>query len=94
MLLRAGIGPAAALSRLGIAVLADRPGVGTNLIEHPAISISAWLKPAARLPETMRRHIHVALGRSSGEPDCPQQDMYMVAMCRTGGILWAYASAA
>lgn len=84
MLLRAGIGPAAALGRLGIPVLADRPGVGANLMEHPAISISAWLKPEARLPASLRRHIHVALRWSSGEPGCPAQDMYMVAMCRTG----------
>ncbi|MCC7282707.1 MAG: GMC family oxidoreductase N-terminal domain-containing protein, partial [Acetobacteraceae bacterium] len=84
LLLRAGIGPAAASGALGIPVLADRPGVGANLMEHPAISISAWLKPEARLPETMRRHIHVGLRWSSEEPGCPSQDMYMVAMCRTG----------
>jgi 5-(hydroxymethyl)furfural/furfural oxidase len=84
LLLRAGIGPGAALSALGIPVLAHRPGVGANLMEHPAISISAWLRPEARLPATMRRHIHVALRWSSGEPGCPAQDMYMVAMCRTG----------
>ena len=36
MLLRAGIGPAADLQKLGIEVRADLPGVGANLQDHPA----------------------------------------------------------
>lgn len=35
LLLLSGIGPAAQAARLGIAVVADRPGVGMNLQEHP-----------------------------------------------------------
>jgi choline dehydrogenase len=35
LLLRSGIGPAATLAAAGIAVVADRPGVGENLQEHP-----------------------------------------------------------
>ena len=84
LLMRAGIGPGAELAKLGIPVIADRRGVGGNLMEHPAISISAYLRPEARLPDTMRRHIHVGLRWTSGLPDCPPQDMYMVAMCKTG----------
>src|SRR4029453_15466817 len=35
ILLRSGIGPATELAALGIGVVADRPGVGANLIDHP-----------------------------------------------------------
>lgn len=35
LLMRSGIGPAAALRKLGVEVIADRPGVGANLMEHP-----------------------------------------------------------
>ncbi len=35
LLLRSGVGPAAALRALGIPVVCDRPGVGENLHEHP-----------------------------------------------------------
>jgi 5-(hydroxymethyl)furfural/furfural oxidase len=84
MLLRAGIGPAADLARLGITVIADRPGVGGNLQEHPALSISAVIERGARLPATLRRHIHVAMRYSSRFEDCPSNDMYMAAVCKTG----------
>jgi choline dehydrogenase len=39
MLMVSGIGPAATLQSLGIYVLADRPGVGSNMWDH----ISLWL---------------------------------------------------
>ncbi|HEY6811158.1 MAG TPA: GMC oxidoreductase [Propionibacteriaceae bacterium] len=39
LLMRSGIGPSAALRELGIPVAADIPGVGHNLIDHPAVSI-------------------------------------------------------
>ena len=39
LLIRSGIGPAADLTALGITVLADLPGVGANLVDHPAVSI-------------------------------------------------------
>ena len=35
ILLRSGIGPAADLRALGIPVVADRPGVGAHLLDHP-----------------------------------------------------------
>ncbi|MBD9541449.1 GMC family oxidoreductase N-terminal domain-containing protein [Ensifer sp. ENS04] len=84
MLLRAGIGPASALQRLGIEVRADRPGVGRNLQEHPALSISAHISPHARLQNSLRRHTHLGLRFSSGKPGCPDGDMYMVALSKTG----------
>lgn len=82
MLLRAGIGPAEHLGNLGIPVVADRPGVGANLHDHPMISLSSFLSRRARLPEHQRRHIFLGLRWSSGIEDCLPTDMYAVAYNR------------
>ncbi|MEL7026058.1 MAG: GMC family oxidoreductase N-terminal domain-containing protein [Pseudomonadota bacterium] len=39
ILLRSGIGPGSALKKLGIEVIADLPGVGQNLHDHPAVGL-------------------------------------------------------
>lgn len=39
LLMRSGVGPADALSRLGIAPAVDLPGVGRNLQDHPAVPL-------------------------------------------------------
>lgn len=44
ILMRSGIGPKAELARLGIEPLADVPGVGANLSDHPALAIAATVK--------------------------------------------------
>ena len=41
VLLRSGIGPAAALRALGIPVIVDRRGVGARLLDHPAVGVPA-----------------------------------------------------
>jgi choline dehydrogenase len=41
ILLRSGIGPAAELRALGIPVVADRPGVGAHLLDHPFLLFAA-----------------------------------------------------
>jgi 5-(hydroxymethyl)furfural/furfural oxidase len=48
LLLRSGIGPAAQLASLGQPVVADRPGVGRNLQNHPIVYTTALLRPAGR----------------------------------------------
>ena len=48
ILLRSGIGPAADLRALAIPVVADRPGVGANLLDHPSV-IFATGDDASRL---------------------------------------------
>lgn len=45
MPLRSGIGPAEDLRRLGIAVVADRPGVGAGLYDQPGAVVPG--RPAA-----------------------------------------------
>ena len=64
-LLRAGIGPVGHLKDLGIEVRAGLAGVGQRLMDHPSISVSAYVKPHARINEYTRRHIHVGLRYSS-----------------------------
>lgn len=83
LLLRSGIGPAAELRALGIPLVANRPGVGANLQEHPGISLAFLLAPEARLAGSTRRHIHLALRYSSGLDGGQPSDMYMMAAAKT-----------
>jgi choline dehydrogenase len=48
LLLRSGIGPADDLRALGIPVVADLPGVGANLHDHPALELPFAGTPALR----------------------------------------------
>ena len=77
-LMRNGIGPAKELLALGINVVADRPGVGKHLMEHPGVNFGCYLKPAARLPEGVRRQMFAGLRWSSMLDGCPQGDMYII----------------
>jgi 5-(hydroxymethyl)furfural/furfural oxidase len=84
LLLRAGIGPGEHLRSLGIPVVADRPGVGANLHEHPQIAVSSYLRPEARVAPGQGRHIFVGFRYSSGLDDCCETDMYAVVVNRGG----------
>ena len=83
VLMRAGIGSPRDLGALGIDVVAARPGVGRNLQDHPAISISAYLDRRVRLDPAMRRHLHVNARYSSGHPGCPPADMGISTIARS-----------
>ena len=80
LLLRSGIGPAAELSELGIEVVADRPGVGKHLMEHPGVNFGCYMKRSSRLPPDLRRPMYAGLRWSSGVEGCPDGDMYMIPM--------------
>lgn len=54
ILQRSGIGPAALLSGLGIAVIADRPGVGANLQDHLIVDLKYRVQGATTLNELAR----------------------------------------
>jgi choline dehydrogenase len=45
VLLRSGVGPAAELAEAGIPVVHDLPGVGRNLMDHTAISVTFKIRP-------------------------------------------------
>ncbi len=76
-LLRAGIGPALALSELGIETRTNLPGVGQRLMDHPSIALAAFLKREARVRnEITRRHLLVGLRYSSEIGGAPAGDMF------------------
>jgi 5-(hydroxymethyl)furfural/furfural oxidase len=77
-LMRNGIGPAKELAALGINVVADRPGVGKHLMEHPGVNFGCYLKRDARLPADMRRQMFAGLRWSSKLDGCPPGDMYII----------------
>ena len=83
MLMRNGIGNAAHLRDRGIAVLADRPGVGENLLEHPNIGVSAFLDRSARQPSGEGHHLQALLRYSSGLPGTPPGDMHVAISSRS-----------
>ncbi len=82
-LLRAGIGPVGHLKDLGIEARSALAGVGQGLMDHPSISVSAYVKPHARVNDLTRRHIHVGLRYSSRLPDMHEGDMFAVAVTKS-----------
>jgi 5-(hydroxymethyl)furfural/furfural oxidase len=84
ILMRAGVGPAAALRALGIDVAIDRAGVGGNLRDHPALTFCQFLPRSLRLPIAQRRASFVAMRYSSDIEGCDRSDMYVTASARAG----------
>lgn len=85
LLMLSGIGPARHLRSLGIAVLADLPGVGQNLQDHPMTRVRCWtsthrpLDPSSNLVEAA---LFCSVGR---EPVAPELYFHflLVAMLET-----------
>ncbi len=81
ILLRSGIGPATELATVGIPVVADRPGVGANLADHPGVGVvfatgvaaragTPWFQvmlTAASTPTAASPDLHVVCGHRPGE---------------------------
>ena len=84
LLMRAGIGPAWHLREHGIGVVADLPGVGENLTDHPHLAFGAHLKPEGRIGRAQRRHIYMGVRYSSGLEGCHPGDMFMMPVNRAG----------
>ncbi|ANN78620.1 GMC family oxidoreductase [Bordetella flabilis] len=82
LLMRAGIGDAAALSRLGIASTVHLPGVGRNLQDHPTLTFCHFLAPRWRMPLERRRASMLAARLSSGVPGCESSDLYLSSATR------------
>jgi 5-(hydroxymethyl)furfural/furfural oxidase len=83
LLMRSGIGAADDLRALGIAVVADRPGVGANLQNHPIMFIGFHLKRAARQPRVLNTHIASAFRLSSGLAGGAPGDLYINVQSKT-----------
>jgi 5-(hydroxymethyl)furfural/furfural oxidase len=83
ILLRSGIGPAAALRQLGIEVRTDLRGVGENLSNHAIVFVGLLQNPRARQADWLRPHPMTAFRYSSGLPGAPRTDMYINVQCKT-----------
>ena len=64
ILARSGIGPAAELQALGIAPAVDLPGVGSNLVDHPLVSIDLPTRPS---PGPSRFQTHVTFHSAAAD---------------------------
>jgi len=84
ILMCAGIGPGDHLKDMGISVVADRPGVGSHLQDHPSLAMAVHLVRGVRIDPAVRRHIFLGLRYSSGLADCPAGDMFMTVVNRAG----------
>jgi choline dehydrogenase-like flavoprotein len=82
LLMRSGIGDAAALHQIGIAPVLHRPGVGQNLQNHPYLHIALTLPRHARLAPALRRFAIAGVRHSSGLPGCPAGDLLITALGR------------
>jgi choline dehydrogenase len=71
ILMRSGIGPADHLRRVGVPVRVDLPGVGANLVDHPAVGFECGYRgPVREIPLLHCIATFHSAGRSSGEaPD-------------------------
>jgi choline dehydrogenase len=68
ILARSGIGPAAELQGLGITAVIDAPGVGSNLVDHPLVSVDLPTRPAPG-PSRFQTHVtYHAMGTDRSEP--------------------------
>ena len=85
LLLRSGIGPANELKELGIAPVADRPGVGRNYQNHSLLHFALTLKPESRLAQEARHYTMTSLRFSSGLEGCPPGDLFLYFVGRISG---------
>jgi len=86
ILQRSGIGPAALLKSLGIAVRADLP-VGENLLDHPIMGALLHLRDQAQVATLMHRHTNCCLRYGSGLAGAGENDMIMIAGNLAGAAL-------
>ncbi len=84
ILLRAGIGPAAALQEVEVPVVIDRPGVGANLQNHAVVYLVAQLRRDAAQPAAMKSHSTATERFSSGVDGCGPLDMSLSISSKIG----------
>jgi len=71
ILMRSGIGPAAHLQSVGIAVRVDLPGVGANLADHPGVDVVTGYDGPARSAPNLHSiaTFHSTIAPADGPPD-------------------------
>jgi 5-(hydroxymethyl)furfural/furfural oxidase len=83
LLMRSGIGRAESLRALGIQVVADLPGVGANLQNHPTLFIGFRLKREARQSSESRSQNVTSFRYSSRLEGCAPADLYINVQSKT-----------
>ncbi|MDB6090464.1 MAG: glucose-methanol-choline oxidoreductase [Gammaproteobacteria bacterium] len=87
LLLRSGVGPGAQLRELSIPVVADRPGVGENLYNHPMLFVGVHLRAEGRQPARAIHPCPFLVRYSSGMSACTPTDMLLNVWERVPGRL-------
>lgn len=77
LLMNSGVGPAAALEAAGVDVRADLPGVGSNLQDHPFVSIAAYLRRHAMQPRALRPATCIVARRSARAGNSIGSDLFL-----------------
>ena len=78
ILMRSGIGPAAQLQALGIAVVEDLAWVGQNLMDHPILRATLFLKPDCIAEGADFRHTNCCVTYSSHLGGGGDRDMIFI----------------
>jgi 5-(hydroxymethyl)furfural/furfural oxidase len=98
LLMRSGVGPARALSSLGVTPVHDLPPVGQNLQNHPFTHLGAMIRPRARQSPALRNYAIACIRLSSGAltpyaradadagEDWPQGDLFLSLIARTSAF--------
>jgi 5-(hydroxymethyl)furfural/furfural oxidase len=84
ILLRSGIGPAAELAALGIAVHRDNPHVGRHFMDHPVLRASIRLRPDLVSRDPNQRHTNCCVTYSSGLGGGGFRDMMLIGFNHRG----------
>lgn len=86
LLMRSGIGPAAALGSHGVDVVCDSPQVGKNLQNHVFVHLGAVIRPAARQSPRLRAYAMAGARLSSRLAGAPCGDLFVSFIARTSGF--------
>ena len=84
ILMRSGVGPAAALQALGIRVVQDLPAVGRHFMDHPVIRMTLPLHPHTQATDPDARHTNCCVTYSSNLGGGGRRDMILIGFNHRG----------
>ncbi|WP_158746149.1 GMC family oxidoreductase [Acidisphaera sp. L21] len=84
ILMRSGIGDAAALRKLGITVLRDQASVGRHLMDHPIVRATLDLRPEFQAKDADARHTNSCVTYSSRLAGGGDRDMILIGYNHRG----------
>ncbi len=84
ILLRSGIGAAADLAALGIALVRDLPAVGRHFMDHPIVRMTLPLRPGQECRDPDQRHTNCCVTYTSGLGGGGRRDMILIGFNHRG----------